>query len=164
LQAIDGIRAAARFENNPIRPAIHFLKYRNHKVVAAALGQILVDAYRRYQLAVDVIVPVPLHPSRLRERGYNQSELLAWQVSRAVGLPVNTRALERAQKTKSQMTLGAAERHQNVAAAFSCSQELARQKVLLIDDVCTTGATLDSCAAAMKEKGVTSVWGLTLAR
>jgi ComF family protein len=132
--------------------------------VAAALGQILVDTYRRCQLAVDVIVPVPLHASRLRERGYNQSELLAWEVSRAIGLPVNTSALERARKTKSQMTLGAAERHQNVVAAFSCSKELARQNVLLIDDVCTTGATLDACAAAMKEKGATSVWGLTLAR
>jgi len=70
LRHIDGIRVASFFENNPIRSAIHYLKYRGHKAIAAALGQILVDTYRRYHLSTDVIVPVPLHSSRVKERGF----------------------------------------------------------------------------------------------
>ncbi len=164
LQHIDGIRAASSFEN-PIRSTIHFLKYRNHKAVASILGKILTDAYRYYQLTADVIVPVPLHVSRFRERGYNQSELLAGQLGNLLGLPVNTDTLQRIRNTKSQMQLGADERHQNVAKAFACcNQALLGQTVLLIDDVCTTGSTLDACADALKQSGVTSVWGITLAK
>lgn len=165
LQYIDGIRSAAYFENNPIRPAIHFLKYRNHKAVAATLAQILADTCQRHNLQVDIIVPVPLHLSRLRERGYNQCELLARELGARLNLPVDAHTLQRARATQSQMTLGAAERHQNVTGAFSCrSNILAGQRVLLIDDVCTTGSTLDACAGALKEAGVTSVWGVTLAK
>ena len=160
---MDGIRVAAYFEN-PIRPAIHSLKYRNHQAVAAALGQVLSQTYRRYGLAADVLVPVPLHPSRLRQRGYNQSELLAREAGRCLGVPVNTRALQRTRQTRSQMTLGASERHQNVCNAFRCSLELSGQTVVLVDDVCTTGSTLDACAAALKEGNAAAVWGLTLAR
>ena len=165
LQFIDGIRSASYFEDNPIRSAIHFLKYRNHKAVAATLGQILVDTYQRHDLRADVIVPVPLHASRQRERGYNQCELLAHQVGILLNLPVDTNTLQRVRQTKSQMQLSAAERHQNVVNAFSCrNKPLAGQTVLLIDDVCTTGSTLDACAGALKQSGVASVWGATLAK
>ena len=165
LQDIDGIRSASHFEDNPIRPAIHFLKYRNHKAVASVLATILADAYHYYQLAADLIVPVPLYPSRLRERGYNQSELLAKAVRNILHLSVNTSTLQRTRQTKSQMTLGVNERHQNVADAFACSNlDLSGRKVLLIDDVCTTGSTLNACANALKKSGVASVWGLTLAK
>ncbi|MBE7550212.1 MAG: ComF family protein [Anaerolineales bacterium] len=165
LQHLDGIRSAAQFEDNPIRPAIHFLKYRNHTAVASILATLLAAAYRRYQLAVDVLMPVPLHAARFRERGYNQSELLASAMGHRLNLPVDTKALYRTRATKSQMTLGVHERHQNVAEAFACSHvDLSGQTVLLIDDVCTTGSTLDACAGALKKKGVAAVWGLTLAK
>jgi ComF family protein len=165
LYAIDGIRSAAYFEDNPIRSAIHFLKYRDHKAVASTLGQILADAYDKYQLQADVIVPVPLHPSRYKERGYNQSELLVKALALNLALPIDTVTLQRIRITESQMTLGISERHQNVKQAFACgSDRLAGKRVLLIDDVCTTGSTLDACATALKESGVTLVWGLTLAR
>lgn len=165
LHFMDGIRSASYFEDNPIRPAIHFLKYRNHQAVVTVLAKILAQAYQRYGLAADVIVPVPLHAVRLRERGYNQSELLAQCLSQELGLPLNVKSLQRTRQTKSQMTLGSNERHQNVAEAFGCTGvDLAGQKVLLIDDVCTTGSTLDSCAKALKQSGVASVWGLTLAK
>jgi ComF family protein len=164
LKGIDGIRSASFFEDNPIRSAIHFLKYRNHKAVAAILAQILAEAYQRFQLITQVIVPVPLHAARLRERGYNQSELLARQVGYLLNLPVNV-TLQRIRHTKSQMTLGYTDRHSNVAGAFACpTASLTGQNVLLIDDVCTTGSTLDACALALKAGGVTSVWGLTLAK
>lgn len=165
LQYLDGIRSACYFEDNPIRPAIHLLKYRNHKAAAATLATILAQAYRRFELAVDVLMPVPLHPARLRERGYNQSELLAKALSYLLDLPVNSRALRRIRHTKSQMTLGFEERHQNVAEAFACDGFTgAGQTVLLIDDVCTTGSTLDACADALKKRGAAAVWGLTLAK
>jgi len=165
LQYIDGIRSAAYFENNPIRPAIHFLKYRNHKAIAAVLGQILVNACEKYGVKADVVVPVPLHSARLRERGYNQCELLAREVGTLLDIPVNSSSLQRIRHTKSQMKLGATERHQNVIDAFGCrDQALMGQTILLIDDVCTTGSTLDACACALKQHGVISVWGITLAK
>jgi ComF family protein len=165
LSHIDGIRSASYFEDNPVRAAVHFLKYRNHKAISAILAGLLADAYRRYQLVADVVVPVPLHPARFRERGYNQSELLARELSKLLGLGVNTTTLRRARATRTQMTLNQAERHQNVAGAFAYGDlNLTGQRVLLIDDVCTTGSTLQACADALKQSGVVAVWGLTLAR
>jgi ComF family protein len=164
LQHIDGIRAAAHFKDNPIRPAIHFLKYKNHRAIIMILARMLAEAYYRYMLKADIIVPVPLHPARLKERGYNQSELLAYQLSDLVGLPVDRQSLRRVRQTKAQVELDAVERRENVVNAFTCGEMLLSQNVLLIDDVCTTGSTLDSCAMALKAGGVSSVWGLTLAR
>jgi ComF family protein len=166
LQYLSGIRAAALFENNPLRNAIHFLKYRNHKAVAAVLAQILQAAYVRFTLTADVIVPVPLHSSRFKERGYNQCELLANELGKLLNMPVNTTTLYRARPTKTQMKLTAAERHQNMHNAFACrDQQLAGKTILLIDDVCTTGSTLDACAASLQQSGtVTQIWGLTLAK
>jgi len=133
--------------------------------VASILGQILADTYCNYQLQADVIVPVPLHSSRYKERGYNQCELLVKQLAVNLDLSIDKVTLQRTRMTESQMTLGISERHQNVKAAFACRDDrLAGRRVLLVDDVCTTGSTLDACAAALKESGVTSVWGLTLAR
>ncbi len=165
LQYIDGVRVASYFEDNPMRSAIHALKYRNHKAVANILGEILAKVYRQQHLVAEVIVPVPLHRARLKERGYNQSELLARQLGRLLNIPVNTVTLQRIRQTKSQMKLGADERHKNVADAFACNdKKLQNQRVLLIDDVCTTGSTLDFCAEALKKGGVASVWGITLAK
>lgn len=165
LQYIDGIRSAAYFDDNPIRSAIHQLKYRNHTAVAAVLAQFLADTVARHQLAADVIVPVPLHRSRHKTRGYNQSYLLAKHLGDLLNLPVNTTTLERTRQTKSQMSLGVQERRQNVADAFAAhNNRLAGQRVFLIDDVCTTGATSDACAAALKAGNAATVWGLTLAK
>ena len=165
LYHIDGIRVAAYYEDNPLRVAIHAFKYNNQKVLAATLAAILAQLYKRHNLTADVIVPVPLHRSRFKERGYNQSELLARQLGTILTLPVNTSALKRTRKTQTQMSLGAGDRKKNVSGAFACQNDsLANLKVLLIDDVCTTGSTLDSCAAGLKQMGVALVWGLTLTK
>jgi ComF family protein len=164
LHYIDGIRAASIFEDNPIRSVIHDLKYHNHQAISTVLATMLADAYRRYALAVDVLIPVPLHPSRLKERGYNQSELLARRLGNLLHLPVSTTILHRTKKTASQVTLGVDERRKNVADAFCSAQTILHQKILLVDDVCTTGSTLDACAMALKAGGAASVWGLTVAR
>ena len=165
LQAADGIMAAAKFENSPIRQAIHYLKYHNHQTVATTLATLLSDAYQRFKLTTDVVVPVPLHPQRYRERGYNQSELLGRALAQTLTLPINTQTLQRIRYTEAQVNLSGEARRQNVLDAFSCSnQELKGCRILLVDDVCTTGSTLDACALALKQSGATTVWGLTLAR
>lgn len=166
LKYIDGIRTAAWFENNPMREAIHQLKYQNHRAAAEPLARILANTVHQYNLRADAIVPVPLHSSRLRERGYNQSEILVSQLAKCLQIPANTGVLYRTRKTRSQMTLGAAERHTNVIDAFACQgNSLQNLCVLVVDDVCTTGSTLDACAAALKLQGkAAQVWGLTLAK
>ena len=165
LNSIDGIRATAAFSDSPLRSAIHEFKYNNHRAVTALLGEMLITSYRQYGLKAEVIVPVPLHETKFKERGYNQSELLARPLGRALNLPLNLTTLRRVRKTESQMTLGADERHKNVTGAFSCEDKtLSQRHILLVDDVCTTGSTLDACAAALKAGGAASVWGLTLAK
>ena len=161
---IDGIRSIYLFEGT-IRRAIHALKYRHLKVMAAHLGQTLANYLRASHLPADVIAPVPLHRKRLRARGYNQAGLLAAELSRQTGLPLVEDWLVRRVDTGAQArTLTAPERWRNVSEAFACSREMDGERILLIDDVWTTGATLDACAAALRVAGAGSVWGLTVAR
>jgi ComF family protein len=112
-----------------------------------------------------MLVPVPLHPKRLRERGYNQASLLSKELGKLVGLPVEDDTLIRVKDSVPQArTRSAIERRRNVQDAFASHQRLEGKQILLIDDVCTTGATLDACATALKAAGAGSVWGLTVAR
>jgi len=162
---IDGIRSPLRFEA-VIRQAIHQLKYRNLRAIAEPLASLLSDYLTTKPMPGEVLVPVPLHRKRLRERGYNQSELLSRELSKLVGLPVVADCLVREQHTPPQTkATSASERQNNVANAFTChDRRLKDKKVLLIDDVATSGATLDACATALKAAGASLVWGLTLAR
>lgn len=162
---IDGIRSAFRFEG-VAREAVHQLKYSNLKAIALLLAELMAPCYREYAVPGDVLVPVPLHPKRMKERGYNQSALLARELGRITGLTVNDDCLIRQRYTSSQArTLNAAERFRNVSGAFTCrSRNLQGRRVILIDDVATSGATLNAGAAALREAGALSVWGLTFAR
>lgn len=164
LLRLDGIRSAALFEG-PLRQAIHGFKYNGQAALALPLGRLLEHYWAENPLEVDAIVPVPLHPSRLRERGYNQSALLARHLAAAAHVPVLEDGLVRTRATAAQMTLGAAERRTNVQGAFECvDNRLAGLRIALVDDVCTTGATLEACGAALFQVGATAVWALTLAR
>lgn len=164
LLLLDGLRSAA-WHSGPLRVAIHRLKYRGQRVVAEPLGAILLQAWRLDPLPVDLLVPVPLHTTRLRERGYNQATLLARQLGRATGIGVDDRSLRRTRNTRSQVDLSAPERLANVEGAFSCrGRSLQGRAICLMDDLCTTGATLEACAAALRAAGARSVWGYTLAR
>jgi ComF family protein len=161
---IDGIRSMALF-GGALREAIHGLKYAYMRALAVPLGQMLVDFWQENAFPADTLVPVPLHVRRVRERGYNQSRLLAQYVGRAVGLAVACDVLRRDRYTIAQVHLSAEERRRNVADAFSCmGGDLGDKRVVLIDDVCTTGSTLEACSIALKAAGVRSVWGVTLAR
>jgi len=162
---IDGIRSPFRFAE-VIRKAIHQLKYRNLKAISPCLAELLADYLEANPLPGEAIVPVPLHPRRLRERGYNQSNLLARELGKLTNLPVIEDCLIRVREAQPQVrTATVEERRKNVTGAFICqNDEVSGKQIILIDDVCTSGATLESCALALKSKAATSVWGLTLAR
>ncbi len=160
---LDGLRSAA-WHAGPLRSAIHRLKYRGQRVLAPSLAAILVQAWRRGPPPADLLVPVPLHARRLRERGFNQAVLLAQALGHETGLPVDAGALQRVRYTPPQVDLDAAGRLANVEGAFACRQSLAGRAVCLVDDICTTGATLEACAAALRQAGARSVWAYTLAR
>ncbi len=161
---IEKIRSVALFDG-VLRQAIHRFKYERLAGLAEPFGALLADYWRAAQLTADWLIPVPLHPSRERDRGYNQSELLARQLARQVNVPLSGKGLRRTRATAVQMTLNAAERRQNVAGAFECVEVRVRgARVVIIDDVGTTGATLDACAQAVLKAGAVSVMGLTLAR
>jgi competence protein ComFC len=163
--AIDGIRSVAFFEG-PLRPAVHAFKYDGIRRLAAPLAELMIAHWHKRPLPADAVVPVPLHRSRLRKRGYNQAALLAHLLGAGIGLPVNEDWLVRTKATLSQVELDASERKANVANAFQCQNRdaVAGRRVLLIDDVYTTGATLESCSLALRQAGAQSVWAFTLGR
>lgn len=162
---IDGIRSPFRFDG-VVRLAIYQLKYKNLRALAAPLAQLLSDYLITNPVPGEVLVPVPLHRKRLRERGYNQSSLLARELAKLTSLPVVDDYLVRQRYAPSQArTSTVDERQSNVADAFAYRDQRLRDKqVLLIDDVSTSGATLNACATALKAAGAASVWGLVLAR
>lgn len=148
------------------RQAATRLKYRGVSSLSRWLGHEMAQVARHRQFnRIDAIVPVPLHVKRLRERGYNQSALLGRAVGRELNIAFIPASLVRQRATRSQVGLGSRERTQNVAAAFSWQGAALRgQSLLLIDDVCTTGATLNACAATLKAAGAERVLALTLTR
>ena len=162
---IDGIRSPYRMEGG-IREAVHALKYLNVRALAPALGRLLADFMEGVSMPADIIVPVPLHPKRERSRGYNHSLLLAKKVSELSGIPLVNGTLRRERWAVSQAgSHDEDQRRANVQDAFRAEPDLVCGKgVVVIDDVCTTGATLEACSIALKQAGANSVWGLTLAK
>ncbi len=163
-RGFDALRSPYKFEG-AVRDAIHALKYRGVRAAAETLAGLMALYLERDPVSADVVIPAPLHPLRLRSRGYNQSALLARSAGRAVGLPIRENLLVRVKDTRPQVaTQTREERRLNVAGSFVCKAELDGMSVLLIDDVATTGSTLSECAFALKDAGASRVSALTLAR
>lgn len=164
---LDGIRSYA-IHDGPLRDAIHQFKYEDLRGLAGFLGKLLVDGWHRLappDLGLDAIVPVPLHRRRQRQRGYNQAALLAREFGAGLRLPVLEDAVIRSRATAPQVHLNAQSRRANVQDAFQCKGTgLYGKRVLLVDDVCTSGATLESVCLAVRDAGVSSVWAYTLTR
>ena len=149
----------------PVSGAVYRFKYKNRRRFGKIFAQELADSYggliRRW--AVDEIIPVPLHPSRLRKRGFNQAEILARELGERCGLPVRTDVLYRIRRTSPQKLLGRQERLQNLKGAFGVSADWTPcGNVLLIDDIYTTGATLERAARVLKKAGAQKVFFLTI--
>ncbi len=149
----------------PVRPALHRLKYRRDMGLGDVLAVYLAEFTDSLHWSVDIVVPVPLSKKRLQERGYNQVALIAYPFSLALGLPYRPKALRRHRETASQVGLTAAERRENVRQAFVADPSLVKTKrVLLVDDIATTGATLAACSQALVQAGAQEVFALTVAR
>jgi ComF family protein len=160
---------AVGFHEGPLREAIHSLKYEGRRRVAGPLGEMLARYLQDWAAEIDVVVAVPLHRVRRRQRGFNQADLLARQCAGVLKLPYLPRALSRQRATRPQVGLTLAERHSNVSGAFTPGRQgtiarLAGKHVLLIDDVTTTGSTLNAAAAALAPLHPITVRGMALTR
>jgi ComF family protein len=154
----------------PVRAALHDLKYRGERRLAEPLGDAVARRWARVGSGAEVVVPVPVHADRERQRGYDQAGIIAAHAARRLGLPFAL-ALERGRATIAQFALDRDERAANVAGAFRrrasdprAVQMVAGQWVLLVDDVVTTGATLAACAIALETAGARAVSAITVAR
>ena len=156
--------AATAVHEGSIQHLIWALKFDNGRSLAAGpLGQRLNWRLQALGWPVDLLVPVPLHPTRLAERGYNQAELLAAAVAQQTGIPLALQALWRTRATRSQVGLTAAERRDNMADVFQADPNACTHRtVVLIDDVYTTGSTLSAAAQALQAAGAGTVYGLTV--
>ena len=160
---LSGVLACFAMEGS-VRQAVHDLKYNGVRAIAPEMIALMAERVRSSGLSVDAVTAVPLHPKRSRQRGYNQAELLGKGVAKATGLPFIA-ALKRAGDGPPQaLTRSMQERSASVQGAFATSREIKGLRLLVVDDVCTTGATLDACAQPMMFAGATSVWGLAFAR
>jgi len=150
----------------PLSLAIRQFKYRGRTDLAGSLGGLMASYWQSCSIHVDLVAAVPLHEKRLRERGYNQAELLAVELCRAARLPLlSPDMLSRKRDTEHQVRLGPEERRRNVAGAFVWNgPPLSGSTVLLVDDVATTGSTLEACAEVLMHSGASHVWALTAAR
>ena len=161
--AFTAVRSVHAF-GGPARDLVHALKYSGLSAVAPLMGEEMAGLLLDWKPGVSAIVPVPMAGSRRRRRGYNQSALLAREIARCTGVPVAGRAIVRRAGPSQVEQPDEAARRANVKDAFAAGREPAGESVLLVDDVMTTGATLDACAHVLKSAGAERVYGLTFAR
>jgi ComF family protein len=152
---------AALKHDGVARQLVLGLKYRGAKHLVEPIADLIAPLVPG---GVDVLVPVPLHEGRLRQRGFNQSDLLAAALGSRTHRPVLTSALARVRETPSQTGLSPAERINNVRGAFAAPERMDGQHALLVDDVCTTGATLYACARTLRRAGALSVQAIVATR
>ena len=163
----DAARANFLYEG-PIRDLIHAFKYNRNTHLRYPLALLALEGIGGLPADTnpDLVVPVPLHRSRLRQRGFNQAVLLGRVLSRHLVLPMVPDALVRTRATEPQIELSAAERRVNVKGAFSVKRpvSISGKRIILLDDVMTTGSTMDECAKELKKAGALTVTALTIAR
>ena len=149
----------------PVSDSIYQFKYRNRRIFARFYAKEMCRLYGEWikKCEIDVIIPVPIHAKRRRKRGYNQAEVLAKYVARETGIPMCAKAVKRERKTQPQKELDVRRRRHNLANAFSVARHWKQwRNVLIVDDIYTTGSTIDALAKRLKEKGARNIWFLTI--
>ncbi len=159
-------RAVARFEDGPARRLVHRLKYSDRAELARPIGRWMARAGAELLAEADLLVPVPLHPLRLWRRRFNQAAALAREISRQTGVPCDSGSLKRVKATKSQVGLSRAQRAENMQGAFRVAegQDLKGRRIVLVDDVLTSGATLNAASRILLRAGAERVDALVFAR
>ena len=158
------IRSWAYFEG-PLQKAIHKLKYKKDLGLSEILAQPLIQLLAEQKWKIDLIIAIPLDGNRQRERGFNQSLYIARPIAWSNEIIIKPSAIRRVKITRSQVGLSLEERKKNVADVFCAEQKIVYGKsILVVDDVVTTGSTINSCAAALSKAGALRIYGLTLAR
>lgn len=160
------IEGRALYTYDEVKDSIYRLKYDNRREYAVYYGKMLGKYYGKWlkDKRVQAIIPVPLHKSRLRKRGYNQALLLAETIGRYLDIPVRTDIIQRVKNTKPLKLLGLVQRRDNLKKAFKlCCNDVKLKAVVIIDDIFTTGSTVDEISAVLKKAGVGEVYFLTVA-
>lgn len=149
---------------SPVSDAVYAFKYQNRRIYGEVFGEELAEKYGCFlkRRQVELLVPIPLHKKRRRRRGYNQAELLSRLLSERTGLPMDADTLVRVKATQPQKTLGNKERHENIRGAFVSRKRIQCRNVALIDDIYTTGSTLDEAAKILRKAGAEKVYFLTI--
>lgn len=162
--AYDQLKSWANYDDT-VREIVIGIKYQRRLGLVRYLTPAVAELIRNWRIDIDVMAPVPLGEKRLRERGYNQADLIARPLAKTLRIPYHPPALRRVRETRSQVGLDAEERRSNLSSAFTANPEICRdQSILILDDIATTGATLDACAAALREVGAKNVFCVTVAR
>jgi ComF family protein len=158
------VRSYAYYEGPLLRAILH-LKYRPNQRIAEVMGNWLANLAIQEGMDADIILTVPLSKNRLKQRGYNQVDLVADYMAKKLGIASDRRALRRIRETKSQVGLDPVHRRINVQDAFQADQRILKSRsVFLVDDLYTTGSTILACTASLLQVGVRKVYGLTIAR
>lgn len=160
---------ACYFEEGPIKELIHNFKYNHILELQIVLGDLLIDALEKNQrnLGKDLLITaVPIHYLRMARRGYNQAEILADYVSTKLNLPKNFQILKKIRQTKPQVQFSGKNRRENLKNSFKICKnaDVLSKTIIVVDDVTTTGATLNECARIIKQAGARRVWGLVVAK
>jgi ComF family protein len=164
IRSLTRLRSAVAYEG-PVEAAVHRFKYEGWRRLARPLAQLVAERLALEGVAARWVVAVPLHPARVRQRGFNQAELLAAELRRRMALGIPEGRLLRTRHTPPQVGRDRLRRFENVREAFAWQgPALNGESILLIDDVATTGATLDACASALRAAGWGPVTGVSVAR
>jgi ComF family protein len=147
----------------PVDALIHSLKYRSHLVIAPILANFLIEQIERLD-PPDIIIPMPLHPIRLRERGFNQAVEIGRTISKKRNIEMLTNSCTRVRNTPFQAGLPWKEREKNICNAFVCNTDLSGKHVAILDDVMTSGATINELAKVLRQQGASTIDGWVVAR
>lgn len=151
---------AAFLYDDTISKSIYRFKYHNRRTYAEYYGEVIANKYEKQikRWNADVIVPVPIHEKKRIKRGYNQAELIAWELGKCLGIKVDGKVLERVVNTKPQKEMDKTERKKNLENAFKIRHNVVKyKKIILVDDIYTTGSTIDECARVLLEGGVAEI-------